>query len=255
MRVKITRSVIGVFALTALLGADTLYLKEGDTVRGKFISGDSREIRFQPEGSDQAMTYTFDKVSSVAFGPAAKPAGITPRTGTRSRNASRMVVPEGTTITVSMIDPINSDSTNAGESFRGSLEDAIVVDGKTVAPKGADVTVKVVKVDEAGRLAGKEQVAIELSEILIGEKRYVAQSSHAIVSAKSRGDENLKVVGGTAVVGAIIGAIAGGGKGAAIGAASGAGAGAAVQAIRGQRVQIPAESRLDFNLSQPLYID
>ena len=60
------------------------------------------------------------------------------------------------------------------------------------------------------------------------------------------------MIGGTAVVGAIIGAIAGGGKGAAIGAASGAGAGVAIQAIRGQRIQIPSETKLDFTLAQPL---
>jgi hypothetical protein len=63
------------------------------------------------------------------------------------------------------------------------------------------------------------------------------------------------VIGGGAVVGAIIGAIAGGGKGAAIGAATGAGAGAAVQAVRGQKIEIPSESMLDFRLAQPLIIE
>jgi hypothetical protein len=62
------------------------------------------------------------------------------------------------------------------------------------------------------------------------------------------------VVGGTAAFGAIIGAIAGGGKGAAIGAASGAGAGAAVQAVRGAKVKIPSETRLEFTLKQPLVV-
>ena len=58
-------------------------------------------------------------------------------------------------------------------------------------------------------------------------------------------------MGGTAALGAIIGAIAGGGKGAAIGAVSGAGVGAAAQVItKGQTVKIPSESRLTFALRQ-----
>src|SRR5262249_40059549 len=53
--------------------------------------------------------------------------------------------------------------------------------------------------------------------------------------------------------GAIIGAIAGGGKGAAIGAGAGAAAGAGVQVLtRGDRVNVPAESLLTFRLAQPL---
>src|SRR5207249_3763331 len=60
-------------------------------------------------------------------------------------------------------------------------------------------------------------------------------------------------VGGGALLGAIIGAIAGGGKGAAIGAAGGAAAGAGAQVLtRGSRVNIPAESLLTFQLTQPV---
>ena len=69
----------------------------------------------------------------------------------------------------------------------------------------------------------------------------------------SRRARSGKVIGGTAVLGAIIGAIAGGGKGAAIGLGAGAGAGTAVQvATKGQRVRIPSETRLTFTLQQPV---
>ena len=68
-------------------------------------------------------------------------------------------------------------------------------------------------------------------------------------SSDSRTSKSAKVIGGTAAVGAILGGIFGGGKGAAICATSGAGAGAAVQVLtKGQRVKIPAETRLSFTL-------
>jgi len=57
------------------------------------------------------------------------------------------------------------------------------------------------------------------------------------------------------VLGAIIGAIAGGGKGAAIGTIAGAGAGGAVQVLtHGQQIRIPSETTLDFRLEAPLTV-
>ena len=63
------------------------------------------------------------------------------------------------------------------------------------------------------------------------------------------------MIGGGAALGALIGAIAGGGKGAAIGAAVGGGGGTAVQAMtKGQQVKIPSETRLDFTLHAPVAV-
>ena len=59
----------------------------------------------------------------------------------------------------------------------------------------------------------------------------------------------MKVIGGTAAVGAFIGALAGGGKGAAIGAGAGAGAGTAGAAATGKKdVRLPAEAVVSFTL-------
>jgi hypothetical protein len=247
----------------AVLQADTLYLRDGRTLEGTFISGTSRQVRFLARGNTQ--TFPVTSVDRVSFGSMSS-SGYGSSTSTRARNP-RAAVPSGTVISVRTIDPINSDKSNIGDSFRASLEDPIVVDGRTIAPKGADVTLRVARVkgadvtlrvarvEQAG-LTGTEDVSLELAEIRTAAGRtYEVRSTNAQVSAKNRNSENIKIIGGTAVLGAIIGAIAGGGKGAAIGAAAGAGAGAAVQAIRGQRVEIAPESILDFTLAEPLYID
>jgi len=69
----------------------------------------------------------------------------------------------------------------------------------------------------------------------------------------SRGARSGKVIGCTAVLGTIIGALAGGGRGAAIGAVSGAAVGTGAEVLtKGQRVRIPSETRLTFTLQQPL---
>jgi outer membrane lipoprotein SlyB len=62
----------------------------------------------------------------------------------------------------------------------------------------------------------------------------------------------LPKVGG-AGLGALIGGVAGGGKGAGIGAAAGAATGTAVAGTKkGQQLQIPSETLLEFRLQQPV---
>ena len=62
-----------------------------------------------------------------------------------------------------------------------------------------------------------------------------------------------EMVGGGAVLGTLLGAIAGGGKGAAIGAIAGAAAGGGVQVLtKGREIRVPAETVLNFRLDQPL---
>jgi hypothetical protein len=56
-------------------------------------------------------------------------------------------------------------------------------------------------------------------------------------------------VGGGAAVGALLGALMGGGKGAAIGAVLGGGAGAGTQVLTGKKQDLPAETQLTYKLA------
>jgi len=255
----------------SLLQADTLRLRDGRTLEGSFLGGTTRQVRFMTEDG-AVKVFSIREVQSLSFtekeadtaGAAQAPRSTTrrpptvmrPSTDAPARTSRAIVVPEGTAITVRLIDSIDSDATRAGEKFRASLDDPLVVNDRTVAERGADATLQVVRVQQSGKFTGKDEVALELFEITVGGRKYAVASSYAEVASGSRGARTAKVVGGTAALGAAIGAIAGGGKGAAIGAAAGAGTGAAIQmATRGQRVQIPSETRLDFTLKQPVSVE
>jgi hypothetical protein len=267
-----------VFTCAGLLSADVLFLRDGRSINGRLVSATSRQIRFLEDGQRTSRLHQVTAVERVAFGDAgrtssgasnsrangsstrdsgaysSRPDSSRPDSTTRARTG-RYSVAEGSVITVRMIDSVNSDQTNVGDTYRASLESPIVVDGQTIAPRGADATVRIARVDQSGTISGREEVALVLNDISVNGRRYRIESENATVAANSRSNESAKVIGGGAVVGAIIGAIAGGGKGAAIGAATGAGAGAAVQAVRGQKIEIPSESMLDFRLAQPLFIE
>ena len=164
-------------------------------------------------------------------------------------------IPAGTSVTVRMIDSIDSDINHTGEVFRASLDAPIVVDDEIVVPTGTDVFVKLTDVRSAGRMSGRSEVQLELVRMQFQGKSYVLASNQYEQVGTSRGKRTAATVGAGAAIGAAIGAIAGGGKGAAIGAGVGAGSGTAVQAMtKGKQIRIPSETKLEFRLEQPVEV-
>ena len=108
---------------------------------------------------------------------------------------------------------------------------------------------------EAGHLAGKAQLKLSLTGVVVNGQTFAISTGDYDLSGKSRTANTAKKVGGGAAVGAVIGAIVGGGKGAAVGAGVGAGAGTAVHiATKGDPVHVPSETLLEFALDQPVTI-
>lgn len=171
-----------------------------------------------------------------------------------SRDA--MVVPEGTEIVVRTNEAIDSTTANEGQSFSGTVQNAVLsADGETLIPKGSDVSLVVRRVSTGGT-TGSPEVALGLNSLDIQGQRYFVNSE----TVERGNDQGIgknrrtgKYVGGGAVLGTLLGAIAGGGKGAAIGAVAGAAAGGTAQVLtKGKEVKIPAETTLRFRIDQPL---
>lgn len=166
-----------------------------------------------------------------------------------------VTIPEGTTISVRLIDPVDTAKNKEGDVFRASLESPIVVDGKTVVPKNADVEARLLSAKSAGHFTGSSSVVLVLTQITVDKKTYAIKTGEFTKQGASRGKRTAMVVGGGAAAGALIGGLAGGGKGAAIGAAAGAGAGTGVQGLtKGAQIQLPSETLLDFQLTAPLTV-
>lgn len=248
--------------------ADTLQLKDGRVIQGKFFGGSQANVQFETNGKIEL--YNVDDIISVTFtGPsaarapaapdaAAPPSGLvsrpTPATSAAAGSGS-VTVPAGTELLVRMIDSVDSDKNHVGDKFRASLEEDFVVDGVVVAPKGTDVYGRLAEAAEAGHISGKSELKLELTDISIRNRLQPIMTGDYEVSGKSRGKDTAKKVGIGAVAGTVIGALAGGGKGAAIGAGVGAGAGGAVQVLtKGEQVHVPSETLLSFRIAQPFTV-
>lgn len=257
---------VGFSWMAVAASADTLQMKDGRVIQGRFFGGTQASVQFETKGKIEL--FNVDDIISVTFSsaPSNPPAAAAPPpapmysqapapTPAAVPNANSITVPAGTDLLVRMIDSVDSDKNHVGDRFRASLEQDFAVDGVVIAPKGTDVYGRLSEAKESGHMQGKSQLKLELTEILIRNRLQPIMTGDYEVSGSSRGSDTAKKVGIGAVAGTVIGAIAGGGKGAAIGAGVGAGAGAAVQVMtKGEQVHVPSETLLDFRISQPFSV-
>jgi len=183
------------------------------------------------------------------------PVDVTPPPPTPPPPPAKVTIPSGTTLAIRLVDTIDSETSQAGQTFHATLDSPLAVEGEVAIPAGYNVEGHVVDVKSAGKFAGQSLLVLQLDRISAGGKYYTVQTDQYKREGSSRGKNTAEKVGAGAGIGAIIGALAGGGKGAAIGAAAGGGLGGGVQAAtKGQQIKLPSETVLNFTLQAPLTV-
>jgi len=166
-----------------------------------------------------------------------------------------LIVPAGTSVTVSLTTAIGSKLSQAGQTFTGVVAKGVMVGSVVAIPEGGQVSGTVTDAKALGKFAGGAVLTVRLDSIRLDGVDLPVQAALRTFSAKGKGKRTAVIAGGGAALGGIIGAIAGGGKGAAIGMAAGGGAGAGGAALTGNKdIVLPAESAVTFELSQALEV-
>jgi len=175
-----------------------------------------------------------------------------PAASAAAQSKKKVTVPAGTRILIRTIDPIDTTKQKTGYRFTASLEANLQADDVVVAPRGTTVYGRLAEASSSGRMSGSSQLTLELTDIMINDTNYPVLTSAYQVKGKGEGKKTAGKILGGAGLGALIGGIAGGGAGAAIGAAAGAAGGTALAASKkGEQLQIPSESLIEFTLEQP----
>jgi hypothetical protein len=169
--------------------------------------------------------------------------------------AATKVVPSGSEIKLRTDETIKATPSNAGHTYSASVsQDVTDANGNVVIPKGSRATLV------ATKGASDKEVQLALKSLTVNGRKYTVASN--AVAQNAGGKEGVgknkrtaKYVGGGALAGTLIGALAGGGKGAAIGALAGGAAGAGAQTLtKGKDINIPAETEMTFRLDQNLQL-
>ena len=152
------------------------------------------------------------------------------------------------------VDSIDSTKSTAGDEFAANLSAPLVIGERTVFPRNTEARLRLVQSTASGRVSGRSELKVELISVRAGGQSYPLETNYYERAGASQGKRTAEGAGGGAVLGALIGALAGRGRGAAIGSVVGAGAGTAVAATHGQQVKIPSETRLEFTLNGPVTV-
>jgi hypothetical protein len=266
---------MAILAVTAvfpfLLSAAQITLRDGTVFNGRFVSGNPNTITFE---DNSGMRHQFDVANIQLLDFGADSFNSRNNTDTsRSYSAERSVretestysysgnrvVPSGSQIVVRTNERIDSGSAVAGQTFTATISrDVTDQSGNVVIPRGAEAGLVIRQLRrESG--VGSPELVLDLDSITTNGQRYKVSTYDVSQSGKTGIGNNRRtgeMVGGGAVLGTLLGAIAGGGKGAAIGAIAGAVGGGAVQVLtRGKEVRVPAETELTFRLDQPLHLE
>jgi hypothetical protein len=138
----------------------------------------------------------------------------------------------------------------AGASYSAKVtEDVKDSSGEVVIPRGSRA--RLVAVNDPD----KKDTTLDLRYVTINGRRYLltrASEGKSTPGGLGANKRTAKFVGGGAAVGAVLGAIFGGGKGAAIGALVGGAGGAGAQVYTGRKKEIPPETELKYKLADDL---
>jgi hypothetical protein len=169
--------------------------------------------------------------------------------------APKVAVPSGTAITIRLDQSLSTDQNKSGDTFGAILDEPVVAGGAEVIPKGTRFTGHVTTADTSGRLEGRGVLGITLDSFELNGRTYPVVTSLDTRTTEAHKKGNIELIGGGAGVGALIGAIAGGGKGAAIGAGVGAAGGTGIAAATGEKnVHVAAGTPFKFSLTGPIEI-
>src|SRR5712664_3241744 len=155
--------------------ADTLELKDGRVLKGKYLGGTQAVLRFELNGEVQTFN-TLDIVALTFTGNAGHSASApAPAPATSRASAAyggNVTIPAGQPLLVRMIDGVDSSKNHVGDVFHASLETDLTVGDSVVARKGTDVYGRLAEAKEAGHMAGSSELQLELTRVVIDGKDY-----------------------------------------------------------------------------------
>jgi hypothetical protein len=249
------------FAIAVPVWSDTLILRAGTTLSGTLTDANTNTIMFT-DRRGYAHRYSADEVEAVQFGEApyhsdkdSQPADDHHEVARSDNNQTerdedsraydqasmeRVMLPAGTEIALLAKQRIDSKEVVQGQTFLAQInEDVRENDGSIAIPRGSGARLV------TRRVEGNGDTTLDVQSIEVEGWRYrVSSADQELENHRDGVGANKRTeqfVGGGAVFGSIVGALAT------------VGAGACAQTVtRGKEVHVPAETVIRFRLDRPL---
>jgi hypothetical protein len=184
----------------------------------------------------------------------------------------QITVPAGTQVLLHLQSPIDTKSAKVGDGVYCRTSFPVTQNNVAVIPAGTYVKGKIAQVKRAGRIKGRAEILFNFTTMIFpngytidlpgalenapGSRNSTVADKEGTVKADSQKGKDAGTVARTGATGAVIGAVASGGKGAGIGGLAGADVGLGqVLFTRGQDVRIDQDTALEMVLERPLTVD
>jgi len=200
----------------------------------------TRRVYLEGRNDQVTVTSVYDKVNTVAQWPAVTEVPV--YTGATA-GLSNFYIPNGTQLTTSLRNTINTSASQPGDRFTMDV----------ISPsryRGAVIEGRVVNAGNSGRFSGRANIALDFDTIRLNGRTYafagmvdgataangdsITVNNEGAIRDNNRSADTATRAGIGALLGAVVGAVAGGGEGAAIGAGVGAGIGAGSVLVAGR---------------------
>jgi len=185
---------------------------------------------------------------------------------------TQITVPAGTQVLLHLRSPIDTKTAKVGDGVYCQTSFPITQNNVAVIPAGTYVKGKIAQVKRAGKIKGRAEILFNFTTMIFpngytidlpgalenapGSRNSTVADKEGTVKADSQKGKDAGTVAKTGATGAVIGAVAAGGKGAGIGGLAGAAVGLGqVLFTRGQDVRIDQNTALEMVLERPLTVD
>jgi hypothetical protein len=177
MWIALSLLLIGTSAL-----AEKLSLRDGTQIGGAIESMDAAQVRIRRCGRVEA--YSRSEIVSIELTASAESGNC---------GGARWQIPERTTLSLLLLDYIDSNREPRNQTFRALLDAPLAVDGKEIVPKGFGATLQFV---ERGRELTLEIVGLQLDRKRWAEVRGESGDRLTTVTVvKAVGEEPVAVKG------------------------------------------------------------
>jgi hypothetical protein len=249
---RIVRMALALFLPMAAGAQQTIIMRDGTQLNGRLTQATDNTVIVRDHNGGM-HTLDFDRVDSIQFergnSSSATNAGYSPAP---VQTGGLLTLLAGTEISVRSNEAINTQSTTESRSFSAQVtRDVADTNGNVAIPRGSGARLLVRRLNDG-------VLALDLQSVSVNGQRYLVDTG-SVVPQGDRKDgvganqRTAEYGGGGAVIGTLLGAIAGGGKGAAIGALAGGAVGIGTEvATRGPIIRVPAETVLNFRLDNSM---
>lgn len=162
-----------------------------------------------------------------------------------------ITIPDGATLSLTLETALSSAASTSGDFVVARLAEGVRVGERVVAPAGSEVRGRVTAAVPSGRVKTRARLAFAFDTLVLEGKEHSIGTGPIDITAGSTHKKDAATIGIGAGAGALIGAIAKGGKGAAVGTLIGGAAGTGVVLTNtGNEIRLGTGTRVTVRLTR-----